>query len=152
MRSQPLYLFQCGESDFYAISDTRWCKRQLPRNLAGSDWWFRRRLSAAEIGAHCFEAARLVADRHICLLRLRTDRFVFECCCPQIAQSLGPDELKTVGQAFDTAWLHIKDQYEDPAAIEDARVRLASAVLAAARDGLVNVAEIKERALSRLGH
>ena len=67
--------------------------------------------------------------------------------------TLGPDEVKAVGKAFDDAWEQIKSHYQsNPQSIEVARLRLANAVLAAYREGLVDVDLIKARALDRLGH
>ena len=44
-----------------------------------------------------------------------------------------PRTLKIVCRAFDQSWASIADQYTRPLAIQSARLRLASCVLAAAR-------------------
>ena len=67
--------------------------------------------------------------------------------------TLGPADLKIVSQAFDQAWEQIKGRYQTNAlAVEAARIRLANAVLAGYRDGLLDPDLIKARALNDLGH
>ena len=60
--------------------------------------------------------------------------------------TLGPADLKIVSQAFDQAWEQIKGRYQTNAlAVEAARIRLANAVLAGYRDGLLDPDLIKAR-------
>ena len=67
--------------------------------------------------------------------------------------TLGPADLKIVSQAFDQAWEQIKGRYQTNAlVVEAARIRLANAVLAGYRDGLLDPDLIKVRALNDLGH
>ena len=67
--------------------------------------------------------------------------------------TLGPADLKIVSQAFDQAWEQIKGRYQTNAlVVEAARIRLANAVLAGYRDGLLDSDLIKVRALNDLGH
>ena len=67
--------------------------------------------------------------------------------------TLGPADLKIVSQAFEEAWEQIKGRYQTNAfAVEAARIRLANAVLAGYRDGLLDPDLIKARALNDLGH
>jgi hypothetical protein len=62
-------------------------------------------------------------------------------------------ELATIGRAFDEAWQEIKSRYDDdPVTIEDARLRLADAVMAAYHAGLANPDLIKARALGSSTH
>jgi hypothetical protein len=62
--------------------------------------------------------------------------------------SLGPDALKVAGQAFDLAWEAIAANYgSDQRAIEAARLQLASAVLAVAREDSVDPVLLKNAAL-----
>jgi hypothetical protein len=48
--------------------------------------------------------------------------------------SLGPDDLKTVCQAFDKAWAEIATRYKSAHATEAARMRLASLILSLVAD------------------
>jgi hypothetical protein len=48
--------------------------------------------------------------------------------------SLGPDDLKTAGQAFDNAWSQIATHYKSPDAVEAARMRLATLILSLVPD------------------
>jgi hypothetical protein len=67
--------------------------------------------------------------------------------------TLGPADLKIVSQAFDQAWEQIKGRYQTNAlAFEAARIRLATAVLAGYRVGLLDPNLIRARALDDLGH
>jgi hypothetical protein len=62
--------------------------------------------------------------------------------------SLGPDDLKKVGQVFDETWEQIKSRYQDdPQLAELARQRLAESVLAAYRNGQVDEVRIKAHVL-----
>jgi hypothetical protein len=67
--------------------------------------------------------------------------------------TLGPADMRIVGQAFDQAWEQIKGRYQTNAfAVEAARIRLANAVLAGYRVGLLDPDLIETRALNDLGH
>ena len=48
--------------------------------------------------------------------------------------SFGPDALKVIGQAFDEAWVSIAGSFdENPLTVQAARLKLANAILAAAK-------------------
>ena len=65
--------------------------------------------------------------------------------------SFGPDALKAIGQAFDEAWKQIADNFgSDPAEIEEARLKLAKAVLSVADDDSRDVEALKQAALQRM--
>jgi hypothetical protein len=62
--------------------------------------------------------------------------------------ALGPDELRVLYKAFDAAWNVVKPQYAaNPQSMEVGRLRLANAVLAAFRDGVIDPHALKEQAL-----
>ena len=63
--------------------------------------------------------------------------------------AFGPDTLKVIGQAFDEAWASIAGSFdESPLAVEAARLKLANAILAAAKaNGANDVATLKNAAL-----
>jgi hypothetical protein len=59
-----------------------------------------------------------------------------------------PEQLRVIQAAFDTAWARIApDVNNRPDSIEAARLKLAQAVLAVARNGLTDAEDLKERAL-----
>ena len=62
----------------------------------------------------------------------------------------GPAILKTITQAFDSAWSEIEKRLEVQLQAEAFRLRLADAILAEADDNSGNVAALKEAALTRL--
>jgi len=65
--------------------------------------------------------------------------------------SFGPDALKAIGAAFDTAWADIADHFgNDPADIESARYTLATALLSVASEESRDVGVLKKAALLRL--
>jgi hypothetical protein len=65
--------------------------------------------------------------------------------------SFGPEALKAIGDAFDTAWREIAGNFgNDPRDIELARVRLANAVLSVACDESRDVEALKNGALQAL--
>jgi hypothetical protein len=62
--------------------------------------------------------------------------------------SFEPEALEVIGKAFDQAWNEIAANFGDsPAVVETARLRLAHAVLAVARDESRDVIELKNAAL-----
>jgi hypothetical protein len=62
--------------------------------------------------------------------------------------SFGPDTVKAMGEALDQAWAEIAGHFGDTAAeIEEARLRLAEALLSVATDGSTDVAALKACAL-----
>ena len=67
--------------------------------------------------------------------------------------SLDPDDLSTIGKAFDAAWEIARHGYDadDPISTDAGRVRLANVVLTAFRRGLTDPEEIKVAALRMMG-
>jgi hypothetical protein len=63
--------------------------------------------------------------------------------------SLGPDELKTVYQAFDGVWAQIAARYTNPDAIEAARTQLATLILSLVPD-TKDASEIQAIALQEM--
>jgi hypothetical protein len=62
--------------------------------------------------------------------------------------ALGPDELAVLYAAFDEAWELVKARYATtPQSVEVGRLRLASALLAAHRDGVRGADALKAAAL-----
>ena len=65
--------------------------------------------------------------------------------------SFGPDALKAIGLAFDQAWAEVDDNFgTDPRIVEDARLRLAKALLSIASDDSRDVEVLKQAALERI--
>ena len=63
----------------------------------------------------------------------------------------GPEELKVITLAFDDAWSAIEANFgDDPAVRENARVRLAKAVLSVAVEGVVDYRALKDSALEAM--
>lgn len=67
------------------------------------------------------------------------------------SSSFGPDALKALWQAFDEAWNSVAANYgSDQTAIEDARFRLATYMIALAASGVTEPEALKRAALQRL--
>ena len=65
--------------------------------------------------------------------------------------SFGPDALKALGQAFDQAWHEVAGNFgTDPRDIEQARLRLANALLSVADEDSRDVDVLKRAALQRM--
>jgi len=65
--------------------------------------------------------------------------------------SFGPDALKAIGQAFDAAWAEIEVAFGDVAIdIDNARYRLANALLSVASEESRDVDALKRAALQRM--
>jgi len=65
--------------------------------------------------------------------------------------SFGPEALKAIGQAFDTAWQEIAGNFgSDAVEVEAARLQLASALLSIANEESRNAAVLKRAALERM--
>jgi hypothetical protein len=65
--------------------------------------------------------------------------------------SYGPDALKVIGQAFDEAWASIEPNFgSDPVTIEVARLKLAQAILSAARANSHDAEALKRSALEAM--
>ena len=63
--------------------------------------------------------------------------------------SYGPEALKAIGRAFDEAWASIAGNFSDDQ-IAAARLRLANALLAVAKDNSRDVEMMKREALDRM--
>ena len=63
--------------------------------------------------------------------------------------SYGPEALKAIGRAFDEAWASIAGNFSDDQ-IEAARLRLANALLAVAKDNSRDVEVMKRKALDKM--
>jgi hypothetical protein len=63
--------------------------------------------------------------------------------------SYGPEALKAIGRAFDEAWASIAGNFSDDQ-IAAARLRLANALLAVAKDNSRDVEVMKREALDRM--
>jgi hypothetical protein len=62
--------------------------------------------------------------------------------------SYGPEAVKALGQAFDEAWVNIAGNFgDDPSDIEEARFRLATALLSVASEDSRDVEVLKKAAL-----
>jgi len=65
--------------------------------------------------------------------------------------SFGPDALKAIAEAFDAAWSAIAGNFgNDPSEIDDARYRLANAILSVASEDSRDVDVLKKAALQRM--
>lgn len=65
--------------------------------------------------------------------------------------AFGPDVVRSLGQAFDEAWTEISGKFgSDPKLVEDARVRLAEAVLSIASEHSTDVTALKVGALQAM--
>ena len=63
--------------------------------------------------------------------------------------SYGPEALKAIGRAFDEAWASIAGNFSDDQ-IAAARLRLANALLAVAKDNSRDVEVMKREALDKM--
>jgi hypothetical protein len=63
--------------------------------------------------------------------------------------SFGPEALKAIGEAFNAAWAEIAGNFGGTQ-VDNARLRLAEAVLSVATEGSTNVAELKAGALQAM--
>jgi len=63
--------------------------------------------------------------------------------------SFGPDTLKAMGEAFDQAWAQIAGNFGEPQ-VENARLRLAEAMVSVATDGSTDVSALKAGALEAM--
>ena len=63
--------------------------------------------------------------------------------------SYGPEALKAIGRAFDEAWASIAGNFSDDQ-IAAARLRLANAMLAVAKDNSRDVEVMKREALDKM--
>ncbi len=65
--------------------------------------------------------------------------------------SFGPDALRSIWQAFDAAWSEIGGNFgNDPTDLDDARYRLATALLSVATEDSRDVEVLKRAALQRM--
>jgi hypothetical protein len=65
--------------------------------------------------------------------------------------SFGPEALRVIGHAFDAAWVEIAGNFgDDPAQIEAARLKLATAILAIANEDSRDVEVLKKAAIEQM--
>jgi hypothetical protein len=65
--------------------------------------------------------------------------------------SFGPEALQAIGQAFDGAWADIADHFgNDPTEIDNARYKLATALLSIASEDSRDAEVLKNAALLRM--
>jgi len=65
--------------------------------------------------------------------------------------AFGPDALKAIGEAFNAAWVEIAGNFGNvPADIDNARYRLANALLSVASEDSRDAEELKRAALERI--
>lgn len=65
--------------------------------------------------------------------------------------SFGPDALKAIGEAFDSAWSEIAGNFgNDPVNIDNARLKLATSLLSVASEDSRDVEVLKKAALHRM--
>jgi hypothetical protein len=65
--------------------------------------------------------------------------------------SYGPDAMKAIGQAFDEAWTSVAANFGDnPLDIEQARLKLANALLSVSSEDSRNVEALKKGALEAM--
>ena len=65
--------------------------------------------------------------------------------------SFGPEALKVIGEAFDAAWAEIAGNFaNDPAEIDEALYKLATALLSVASEDSRDVEALKKAALQRM--
>jgi hypothetical protein len=73
-RAKRFFLYQCGDSDYYALSGTRYIQQRLPKDIAGGEWRFRRPVALEDLGTYYFEAARLLSGIEYCILNLADEK------------------------------------------------------------------------------
>ena len=66
--------------------------------------------------------------------------------------SLGPDALKSLGKAFDSAWAEIAGQFQGSMQKEAARLKLATAMLSVASDDSRDAEVLKQAGLQAMTH
>src|SRR5262249_4011674 len=81
--------------------------------------------------------------------RARGKEWAMRACQLIDGASFGPDTLKAIGQAFDQAWAEIAGNFDDTQ-VENARLRLAEAMLSIATGGSIDVAALKAGALQAM--
>ena len=65
--------------------------------------------------------------------------------------SFGPEALRVIGQAFDAAWVEVAGNFgDDPALVEAARLKLATAILAVANNESRDVEVLKKAAIEQM--
>ena len=65
--------------------------------------------------------------------------------------TFGPETLKALGEAFDQAWAQIAGNFGDGSTqVENARLRLAEAMLSVAIEGSTDIAVLKADALQAM--
>jgi hypothetical protein len=109
--SSQLFLFQCGDTDRYALSlDPTGCN--IPRHERTPPWLLRGDFSEAIKLAEFEEPIHEVARRGYCLLVVQPEKQARMKARPPIdTASFEPELLKALGQAFDGAWASIAGNF-----------------------------------------
>jgi hypothetical protein len=64
------HLFQCGDSDYFAVSTRRYAKRQLPKYPSAGEWGYRTSIGARDFGPYIFEVVKLLKAANYFVVRL----------------------------------------------------------------------------------
>ena len=136
--------------DLVAASATKFYPRAMPTD--SSKHWRRleaetRLLALSMSDPKAKHAMLSVADAYASLA-MRTDALTEK---PVNGISFGPEALKTIGAAFDSAWEDIADHFRsEPVAKEEARQKLAIALFSIASEDSRSVEPLKRAALQRM--
>jgi hypothetical protein len=82
MPSTPIFIFECLDSEYFVLTKELNGLRHLNAEFAELRWHLRRRLCTSEAGAAYFQAAKLLGDREVCLLKVQDDGGL-ECACDE---------------------------------------------------------------------
>jgi hypothetical protein len=80
MPSTPIFVFECVDNEYFALTKELNGLRHLNVKFGGLHWRLQTRLRASEAGAAYVQAAKLLRDREICLLKFQDDGGL-ECAC-----------------------------------------------------------------------
>jgi hypothetical protein len=76
-----IFVFQLSDSDVYALSYDLSCLRHL-NDESGPVWRLRQLIRPSEPGQSYLEAATLLRDRYVCLIKVISD-YTFQCVCDE---------------------------------------------------------------------
>jgi len=80
MPSAPIYVFECLDRDYVALTKELNGLRHLNAEFAELRWLLRHWLRANELATAYSQAANLLKDRKVCLLKVQEDGRL-ECAC-----------------------------------------------------------------------
>src|SRR5215207_6120235 len=80
MPKQVIFVFQCDDSDYFALAKEQNCLERLTEAFGELHWLLRSCVRPSETAAAYFGAAELLSDRDICLLKLQSNGDL-ECAC-----------------------------------------------------------------------